>query len=114
MGADGGIKITKISDIRDNWTDIREKIIKNAEWYYNHTEYGKTYLEKIWVKCQELPDKINDVPNEHLVELFKSMKSCDVPYLFENYIITSEGDNIPDYHLILADSLKGIYIETWT
>ena len=114
MGADGGIKITKISEIRENWNEIREKIIKNAEWYYNDTDYAKSYLEKVWIQAQELPDDIKHLDNVGIIKVLSPFVSCDVPYLFENYIITAEGDNIPDHHLILSDSLNGLSIETWT
>ena len=115
MGADGGIKITKVSEIKTNWKQIKENLIKWFEQGLNRCDnWEKKFLQEYLDKSKELPNEINNLSGEEICKLFQYLAYCDCPYLYEDAIITAEGDNVASQMETLSMSLNGISIETWT
>lgn len=113
MGADGGFRITKIDDIKKDWTSIRKSFIDSLKY--------KIKNDSIWIttedlnEANELPDDISELTNQQIIDLFQFVKSCDCPkLLFNEYMVTGEGDYVADQMNSLSYSLPGEYIETWT
>lgn len=115
MGADGGIKISSVDDIKKDWTNIKTQLISRFEGSLNYCgSWELKYIEKYINKSKELPDDINNFTGDDIVNLFGYLRSCDCPYHFNGCIITGEGDNVADQMNTLSDCLKGTSIETWT
>lgn len=115
MGADGGIKITKISDIKKDWSKIKDDLIRCFEREIKSSdEWEKKYHEEYLMWSMELPDDIESLSGEDVCKLFSYLSSCDCPYLYEDSMITAEGDYVSDRMDILSRCLNGISIETWT
>ena len=117
MGSRGGIRITKVSEIRKNWKHIKEELTACFTYQVEHGDswelkYNQEYLDK----SLELPDKIDDLTNNEIMVKLLYMSNCDCPYLYEDFIITGEGDYLPRQMEILSNALRryGEYIETWT
>ena len=115
MGADGGIKITKISSIKRNWTNIKSRLVRNFEdALENGASYESESNERHLRNSESLPDAVENLSNAEICRLFEYLSSCDCPYLYEASIITAVGDNVPDQMLTLSGCFDGIRIETWT
>jgi hypothetical protein len=115
MGADGGIKITKIQEIKEKWETIRETLIIYLE---NDLKYAQSweikYAQSNLEESKNLPITINHYTGHDIVKMFGFISSCDCPYWYEDNIITAEGDNVPFSMNTLSNVLPGISIETWT
>jgi hypothetical protein len=117
MGADGGVRLTPISELRENWTKIREDVIRAFETQVKYSdEWARKWavlsLEK---GARELPEKIDRLPAYEIVELFGFARSCDCPYLIgETIMITAQGDYVAGDMNTLSMALPGDYVETWT
>ena len=115
MGADGGIRISKISDIKKDWFKIKSSLINRFEFCVRTKEnYESEYYIEYLDKSKKLPDNIDNLSNKDIKNLFNYLSSCDCPYLYEDSIITGEGDNVEDQMNTLSEILPGISIETWT
>ena len=115
MGADGGIKITKVSEIKTNWKQIKKNLIKWFEEDLSRCDnWEKKFLQEYLDKSKLLPDDIKTLSGDEVCKLFKYLSSCDCPYLYEDAIITAEGDNVASQMETLSMCLNGISIETWT
>jgi hypothetical protein len=123
MGADGGIVITKLKDIRNNWPKIKEGLIKSFEYDKNRAisrneSWNVNSYSVALQKSKELPDSLGELSDVELVNLFDFTASCDCPCLLEGNIITASGDYVWDFMNTLSFCLRsnadGIYIETWT
>jgi hypothetical protein len=114
MGADGGIKITKISDIRKKWKDVIKNIIEGLEYDIEKNDYNSEYSLELLDKVKKLPKTIDNLSNEEICKILQIFESCDCPYLYEDNLITGEGDLVGDQMNMLSYALPGIYIETWT
>lgn len=120
MGADGGFRATSITDIKENWEDLRERLIESFEnRYLNSESYMEKYALEEAKKCRELPKNIESLSNYEVVRLFDFLKSCDCPTLLGEYMITAEGDNVAGHMEELSWTinrtiLESQYIETWT
>jgi hypothetical protein len=122
MGADGGIVITKVQSIKDNWPKVKDELIK---WFEgglagvvrrDESWNVKTYTEAVEA-CKNLPDDVKDCSGEDIVKLLGFAASCECPYLFEDNIITGQGDYVWDLMDTLSHclcSIGGTRIETWT
>lgn len=115
MGADGGITITKISDIKTKWSQIRESLIN---WFESDLKTADKWEIEFIVdnlnNSKALPLDISGLSNEGICDLFGYLRSCDCPYLYEDSIITANGDYVPESMCNLSMALNGIRIETWT
>lgn len=116
MGADGGIKITKVSDIKKDWLEIRINLLTSLEYDLKKSIglWETNYIQNSIDGCNKLPDDISGYSGEDIVKMFSFMSSCDCPYLYEDSIITAVGDNVSDDMNTLSFALNGISIETWT
>ena len=115
MGFDGGIKITKISNIKNNWGDIRTKLIERLEEKYIQCEdWEEKYILRYVDDSKKLPKNISRLSNKEIRDLLSFISSLDCPYLLDDYIITAVGDNVSSEMLILSDCLGGIEITTWS
>ena len=45
MGADGGVKISKVSDIKKDWLNIKERLIRETERKLNNNSWDKRYYQ---------------------------------------------------------------------
>jgi len=115
MGADGGIKISKVSEIKQNWKSIREQLINALEQNLNFVDkYELRYAEEAWLESENLPKNIDKFTGEDIVKMFEFLKNCDCPYHYEGLIITGNGNNIESNMNTLSSILPGVNIETWT
>lgn len=115
MGANGGIKITKVSEIKTNWKQVKENLIRRFEQDLNRCDnWEKKFLQEYLDKSKQLPDSVEYLSGEEICKVFQYLASCDCPYLYEDLIITAEGDNVESQMETLSMSLNGISIETWT
>lgn len=115
MGADGGIKITSVDDIKKDWINIKTQLISRFEGNLKHCgSWEIKYIEEYIEKSKNLPDDINNLTGDDIVIMFGYLRSCNCPYHFNGYIITGEGDNVADQMNTLSSCLDGEYIETWT
>jgi hypothetical protein len=117
MGMDGGIFITEIKDIREKWLDIKIDLIDSFEKGLRTAEkHEKSTYESGLEKSNNLPDSVDELSANEIVNLFSYMKYCDCPYLLKDeYVITGRGDNIWISMEILSRALPSIEsIETWT
>lgn len=116
MGADGGIQITKISNIRKNWSKIKTTLTRSFENDLSRcSDYEFNFYTKLVEKSKELPDSIEGLTADEIKELLMRYESCDCPYLLGNtYLITAIGDYVEDQMNTLSYCLDGIRIETWT
>ena len=106
MGADGGVAITKLEVIRDNWESIKTKLLEEL-----NPNYEAYKAIKSW------PDNVSNLTNEEIVDLLKVISCCDTPYLLGDTVLTSYGDNTWEDANTLSYILKrigAIFIETWT
>jgi hypothetical protein len=115
MGADGGIVITKLSSIKENWSKVKSDLIKSFEYAIKRAdEWEKKYTLEAFEKSKLLPDDVSQLSGEEIIKLFSYLASCDCPYLFEDNVITGRGDYVSNNMGILSMVLDGTYIETWT
>lgn len=115
MGADGGVKITKVSDIKKDWKAIKENLISALERDVQDAEtWALKYAQEALDESRKLPDNIDNHSGEDIVKMFSFMASCDCPYLYEDVILTGVGDNVGDNMRTLSMVLRGVYVETWT
>ena len=116
MGCSGGIKIVNIDDLSENFISFKEKIINNVERDLQDIYYKTDWddLMKFKQVIQSYPDTLKFYSDEDILDLFKDFKNCDSPFIIENHIIFSEGDNIEFKSCYFSESLDGIYKETWT
>lgn len=115
MGADGGIRITSVDEIKNDWLNIKSQLITSFEINLEYCDsWDLKYIEKYIEVTKKLPDEINSLTGDDIVNIFNYLSSCDCPYHFNGYIITGNGNNVPDYMNILSNCLNGKYIETWT
>jgi len=115
MGADGGIKITKISSIKRDWRKLKEKLVNSFKSDLKECKsYEKEWIEKYILESEKLPKNIDDLSNEEICKLFNYLHSCDCPYLYDDLLITGEGDYVADQMNTLSWVLDGVSIETWT
>lgn len=113
MGMDGGVNISKIKDIKEGWVKIKSDLIRNLEQYEKSSKWSVNMQEV--QQAKDLPDNIDDYSGQQIVEMFQFLASCDCPYcLDDTYILTGDGDNVPDCMNSLSMALPGISIETWT
>lgn len=113
MGVDGGVKITKISDIKKNWINIKNSFIK---WLgsENKTDWSDISNKDVQ-EAMKLPDNIDKYSGDEICKMLEYFKSCDCPYNLDDiYIITGDGDYVSSTMRILSDCLNGEYVETWT
>ncbi len=115
MGADGGIKISKVSEIKENWKTIREALIRALE---NNLQYCDKhelrYAKEAWFESENLPKNIDKFTGDDIVKMFNFLKNCDCPYHYDGLIITGNGDYIGRNMDTLSNMLPGVNIETWT
>lgn len=115
MGSSGRIKITKISSIKTDWAEIRERLIMYFESDLKTADkWEVSDIEDALNNSIALPLNIDELSNEEICNLFNYLRSCDCPYLFEDCIITAYGDYVDNNMNTLSVALKGEYIETWT
>ena len=115
MGADGGIKITSVNDIKKDWINIKAQLISRFEGSLkNCGSWELKSFEEYLEKTKNTPDNINNLSGDDIETMLSYLRSCDCPYHFNGYIITGEGDNVADHMNTLSDCLKGTSIETWT
>jgi hypothetical protein len=115
MGADGGIKISKVSEIKQNWKSIRENLINALERDLEYADkWELKYSEEAWEKSGNLPKNIDNFTGDDIVKMFHFLANCDCPYHYEGLIITGNGDNIGSNMNTLSNVLQGVNIETWT
>lgn len=114
-GYDGGIKISKISDIKNNWPQIRNNLIKILEdKYLNCSKWEEKFALKYAEDSKKLPKDISNLSNKEICDSLSFIQSVDCPYLLDDYIITAVGDYVPSEMKILSDCLIGEEITTWT
>lgn len=116
MGAAGGIRITNAKEIKDRWSEIKQAIKQIYKERAENSEYSKDYYFSACKKADNLPDIIESLTPELIVDLIRPfVRSCDTPYLFQNeFIITSEGYNVDSEITAVSKALGGDYIKTWT
>ena len=114
MGADGGVKISKVSDIKKEWLDIKKELIRETERRLNNSSWDRRYYQEYFDKSKSLPDDVTNLTDKEVCDLFRYLSSCDCPNLYNDLIITAEGDNVADQMDILSMVLPGVSIETWT
>jgi len=111
MGMDGGVNISKIKDIKEGWVEIKNDLVKYLD--KDKSQYGIN--EQQVQQARDLPDNIDDYSGKQIVEMFQFLGSCDCPYNLDDiYIVTGDGDNVPDWMNCLSMCLPGVNIETWT
>ena len=118
MGAEGGIKIFKIEDLKQNWEKLKVDTIgwakEQLNWCY---EWEKERIYNLIEKCKNLPDYISDMDYLDIVKMLQIFKNCETPYLYEDKIIIAYGDNVSKECQIFSDAIEiieTISIETWT
>lgn len=115
MGADGGINISRVSEIKQNWQSIREKLISSLEHNVKNAQtWELKYAEETFEQSKTLPNDIATYEGEDIVKMLNFLKYCDCPYYYDGLIITGSGCNVDDNMNILSNALPGFYIETWT
>jgi hypothetical protein len=116
MGAEGGIIICKIDDIRKKWPEIKKDILErfNRKGNSFHVWNKEKYIENI-PKIQSLSDDISGMNDKEVVGFLRNFASqYDTPYLFGSFIIFSEGDNINDMDNLIVNCFPGDYVQTWS
>ena len=106
MGASGGIAITKLEVIRDNWRSIKTRLLECLD--KTDTAYNAV---KSW------PNSAKFLSNESIVDLLEGMSCCGTPYLLGDVVLTSYGDNTWEDANTLSHVLRefgAIFVETWT
>lgn len=116
MGADGGVKLTKMEIVRSKWPVIRERILAEVRGDSSSQDnYYYTDAIELLELVEKLPAVVVHMSYTELVEQLKIFKYRDCPYLFIDVLVTGRGDNISYRMNLLSDALKeGEYIETWT
>lgn len=119
MGMDGGIKITKMSSVRENWIEIKQNLIDSfTRQLTKCASYEVTYLEHYLKGSNALPDSVENLTNWEILKSLNYFSYCDCPYLYEipgdDLLITGEGDNISSHMITLSRYLDGVSIESWT
>ncbi len=120
MGMDGGIRIVKIKEVRDNWTSLKQSLIGYSEVTDNTRKwhpYDVSKFNSINDFCNRLPDTIENLSDKELMDVLKIFRNCDSPYLYEDNIIIASGDNLYVEGQVLDDAvscLTNVFIETWT
>ena len=120
MGADGGITIHKIKDIKNGWPEIRIEIInfyeKIKEKECNRSEWHCKNHKKRLNAILNSPSNIDDLDNEELGKLLYSIiPYYDTPYVIDFIVITAYGTNIDEDAEALFDMLPSCeQIETWS
>jgi hypothetical protein len=92
MGADGGVRITKISEIKENWEQLRSTLIESTGRQLNKSEdYEIESNADLYDYCKRLPKKLSrQITDEKIVSLFSPFQSCDCPFLFGDLMFTGE------------------------
>jgi hypothetical protein len=113
---DGGICITKIEDIKKEWSDIRPRIKEVYDCHFEKRPYRKEIYDKEYKSSLDLPNDINSLSDKEICELLRGvMSNYDTPYLLESYIITGYGTNLNDISKDLFYLLpEWDQIETWS
>lgn len=110
MGFDGGVKLSKLSDIRKDWNEFRDKLIEE----FISVSYDDYMVEEALCDSEHLPINVDNLSDLEICTLLKVFKHCDCPYLYGDILITGEGDNVSTEMNVLSKCLPGISIETWT
>lgn len=123
MGADGGIRITKISEIKQYWKEIKTRLTNNfTSDLKGCADYERVWIENYLTCSKALPDNVDKLSSDDIVRLFGYLSSCDCPYLYEipdnDLLITGEGDYVADQMNTLSHALRSLddstYVESWT
>ena len=115
MGADGGIRISKVSEITEEWVDIRENLVG----YFSRKlekcdDWEKKFIQDDYNNSVNLPMSIEGMTGEEICKVLSVYKSCDCPHLLEGNIITGYGDYVSNRMDVMSRTLPGYYVETWT
>lgn len=112
---DGGIKISNIRSIRYNWDNIREKMINEFKDDFKRAEYWEESTAlKYHIIADDLPKKIDKLSDKELFNLLLQFKSCDMPIMIDEMVITAKGDYVEKHMQTLSLCLEGGYYETWS
>ena len=114
MGMYGGVKLTKVSDIRKGWIGIKLKLMDKftpSKYIRGHFKYE---YEEALRQAESLPDNVDDLSDLDIFGILQRFEYCDCPYLYGDTLITVEGDNVSMEMNALSECLPGISIETWT
>lgn len=118
MGADGGIRITKMKNLKHGWPAFRSRLIVECnDFLFDSDEFDEKIAQECFDCVADLPLSVEHLSYVDIVSLLQFAKNCDCPKMVDGYLITGEGDAIPRSMNILSTSLaavNGIYIETWT
>jgi len=94
MGMDGGCQITKIEDIKENWKEIRKRLITQLGVYEKDSSIESSMLKQ----ARELPEDINNLSSNEILSLLSFLEYRDCPFLFDDkYIVTGYGDNVTSW-----------------
>jgi len=115
MGADAGIRITSVDEIKKDWVNIKTQLLSKFEGSLKDCgSWELKYIQECIEQTKKLPDNINNLNGDDISNMFGYLRSCDCPYHFNGFIITGEGDNVAEQMNTLSNCLNGEYIETWT
>lgn len=116
MGAEGGIIICEIKEIKEQWPKIKKEILQtldrkgNSSYVWNKEDY----IEKM-PEIQGLKGDISDMSKKEVFDFLREFISkYDTPYLFGDFIIFADGDNISDINNSMSNCFPGEYIQTWS
>ena len=123
MGNDGGVKITPISYIRNDWKKIKYALLADLKNELNTAvsdsfdhECIRDEHPKHISKIKSWPDNVRFKTNDYIHKLLDdSFHSRDCPYIFQGkYIVTAYGNYVTEMMCTLSYHLPGEDIETWT
>lgn len=103
--ASGGIIIVPIKNLKEQWPEVKDLLLDKAHY---------SELKEI----EKLPNDISGLTAEEIIKTLEYFRCCDTPYIFNDYIIFADGDNLSCGADLIARAVwyvKGINrITTWT
>lgn len=102
MGADGGVKICTVEEVKQKWKEIKSELLINLR--------GDPLLKE----AKFLPSNVDKLSGDEIVKLFSFMRSCDCPFHYHGVIILGNGDYVSSDMNLLSSIFPGVYVETWT
>lgn len=102
MGADGGVKVCTVEEVKEKWKEIRSELLFHL--------LGNPLLRQ----ARSLPTSISQLSGDEIVKLFSFMRSCDCPFHYHGVIILGNGNYVSRDMNLLSSIFPGVYVETWT